>query len=197
MTRSLNPFVIVGLGLVLVVAACGGGSAPAASPSGGGNASSGAQPTTSVPTAADPDGGSEGAGGLCDRLTREAAEAALGEAVDGGTAKTSWISGTDICRYTATTGTGNAIQIEFKGDVTRADWEASIDGAGMLDEQLIEGIGEVAYRSSNAVLGPGTRLVAFDHGTTIWVVMSTDREPAAVFAATESVARDILAALST
>ena len=187
---------IITLSLALLVAACGGGSA--ANPGGGsagGNGSGGGQPAASAP-ADEPADEPEGAGGLCDLLPQDSAEVALGEPVDGGTYKKSSISGTDICRYTAT-GSEHAIQIEFKGDVSMADWEHAVGGAGMLDEQPIDGIGEVAYRSDNAVLGPGTRLVAFDHGTTIWVVMYTDHEPAAVFSAAESVAKDLLVALAS
>jgi len=189
---------IITLSIALLVAACGGGSAAnPSSPGGsaGGNESGGDQPAASAPADALADE-PEGAGGLCDLLPQASAEAALGEPVDGGTYKKSSISGTDICRYTAT-GSEHALQIEFKGDVSMADWEDAVGGAGMLDEQPIDGIGEVAYRSDNAVLGPGTRLVAFDHGTTIWVVMYTDHEPSAVFSAAESVAKDLLVALAS
>lgn len=199
--RPVNPYVrsLITLSLALLVAACGGGSAGASSNPGGssgGNGSGGdpsGQPAASAP--ADDPGEAQGAGGLCDLLPQADAAAALGEPVDGGTYKRSSISGTDICRYTAT-GSEHMIQIEHSAGETLASWEEAIDGAGMLDEEPLTGIGEAAYRSDNAVFGPGTRLTAYGSGSSIWVVIASDADQATVFETAEAVAKDLLAAVN-
>ncbi len=192
---------IITLSLALVVAACGGGTSNPGGSSGGDASSSQAaagQPAASTPAgepSGEPQGDSQGAGGLCDYLSREAAATALGEAVDEGVASSSSIAGSDMCRYTATA-SDHTILIEHSAGNTRAAWDVSMTKTGMIEEQPLADLGEAAYRSTDAVFGPGTRLAAFDHGTAIWVVILTDADPATVYAAAEAVAHDLLAAVT-
>jgi len=177
--------------LALVIAACGSGSSAGnGSGSGAGTGSDGGSRAEAAVATASSDQ-PQGPGGLCDYLSQAAAEAALGEPVDGGAATTVSITGSDICRYTAT-GSEHNIQIEVQAGLTRQGWEDDLGPTGMLEATIVPGLGEVAYRSADAVFGPGTRLAAFENGTAIWVVISTDADPATVFAAAESVARDLL-----
>ena len=189
---GLSP-AILALGIVL--AACGGSAAGAAAPAGGGPAATSGSSGSSGGSTSSGGSGSE-ASGLCKLVTAEQAAAALGEAVGVGVAKKSSITGTYICRYTAS-GSDNVIQIEYLKDQTREGWEEAIDNVGMLDETRLEGIGEIAYRADDAALGPGTRLAAFDHGKAIWVVIYKDGDDAAIFAGAETVARTLLASLNS
>jgi hypothetical protein len=186
-TLGLRP-VVLALGIVL--AACGGSAAGAGTPAGGGP-----EATTGASGGSTSGGSGSEASGLCELVTAEQAAAALGEPVGVGVAKKSSLTGTSICRYTAT-GSENAIQIEYLEDQTRAGWEEAIGNVGMLDETRLDGIGEVAYRADDAALGAGTRLAAFDQGKAIWVVIYKDGDDAAIFAAAETVARELLASLN-
>jgi hypothetical protein len=190
--------VVLALGIVL--AACGGSAAGAGAPAGGGPAATAGSSDGSTSGGSTSGGSTSGgsaseASGLCELFTAEQAAAALGEPVGVGVAKKSSLTGTYICRYTAT-GSENVIQIEYLTDQTRAGWEEAIGNVGMLDETRLDGIGEVAYRADDAALSAGTRLAAFDQGKAIWVVIYKDGDDAAIFAAAETVARELLASLN-
>jgi len=183
------------LALCIALAACGGSAGGAGAPAAGGPAATTGSSDGSTSGGSASGGSGSEASGLCEVVTAEQAAAALGEPVGVGVAKRSSLTGTYMCRYTAT-GSQNVIQIEYLEDQTRAGWEEAIGNVGMLDETRLDGIGEVAYRADDAALAAGTRLAAFDHGKAIWVVIYKDGDDAAIFAAAETVARDLLASLN-
>jgi hypothetical protein len=178
----------------LVLTACAGGptTAPTAEPEAVDAATSVAS-SGGPAGSADAESAASAASGLCNFLPSDKAAAALGEPVGEGVADKSTLTGTYSCRYTAT-GSDNVIEIEYQKDQTRSGWEAAMDKVGMTEETKLEGVGEIAYRSGDAVLSPGTRLAAFDQGNAIWVVIYKDADPA-IFPAAETVALDLLAQL--
>jgi hypothetical protein len=182
------------LAVSVMLAACGGGSttAPTIEPDRGDTTTSAAS-SAAPADPADADSSASAASGLCILLPPDKAAAALGEPVGEGVADTSTLTGTYSCRYTAIE-SENVIEIEYREDQSRSDWDEDMDRVGMTEETKLEGVGEIAYRSGTAVLSPGTRLAAFDHGNAIWVVIHKDADPAIISAA-EAIAIDLLAQL--
>lgn len=186
---------LAGLGLAVVLAACGG----AAAGSGAGD-----QGVPAPTTAGGASGGSSGAGGsggaseaegLCKYVGREQAAAALGEPVDEGDAGKISLTGTYWCRYMALE-SDSVLDVQY-GQETFQTWQEDMDSTGMLDETVIDGLGQKAYRSDDAALGAGTRLAVYDEGASIWVVIVQDGDQDRIYAAAEDLARDLLKQLTS
>jgi hypothetical protein len=180
-----------GIALSLALAACGGSSAPAtpagaSSESGGGTASSApAQDdrNESILTRE---------GGLCKYVPIDLAERALGAAVVSAEAKKSSIGLGHSCRITVDENT--ALTLSRSEPETREAFEKAFDAVGLTDE-VVEGLGEKAYRAAGTALGgPGARMAIYTGTRHISLTLYAAGDQAAMFDASEAVARALLEA---
>ena len=131
---------------------------------------------------------------LCAYLPPDAAAMALGEPVDGGTAKHGAAFDNASCRYQAT-GSSVSLTIWFHPDLTRDDWEATMVKTGMADQEVVSGIGESAYRRIGSSTSSEIKLTAFETDHDVWVIIAGAHESDAMSTALETIALSVLAAV--
>jgi hypothetical protein len=79
-------------------------------------------------------------------------------------------------------------------DQTRDEWFAAIETVGLTDE-VVEGVGEEAYRAPETALGgPGARFTAWSNGHEVGVTIYSDESQEVTFAAAQAIAEALLAA---
>jgi hypothetical protein len=186
---SMRP-AFAGLALTVAIAACGGTSAVAA-PAGVSSESGGA--ASAVPTKSN---ANETVltreGGLCKYVPIDLAERALGAQVVSAEAKKSSLGLGSSCRITVDENT--ALTLSRSEPETREDFEKAFDAVGLTDE-VVEGLGEKAYRAAGTALGgPGARMTIYTGTRHISLTLYAAGDQAAMFEASEAVARALLEA---
>jgi len=151
-----------------VVGACGGSTAVTL-PDTTGAAPAAPAGDTPEPEKAAPAGDPTGEG-VCSIVDASLAAEALGGAtVDAGTARHNTVFGGDGCVFRATA-SGDWVSIWVSTDLTRDDWEATAEKTGATSGDVIDGLGDAAYRSVGRT--SGLRLDAFDGGLAVGVMVS-------------------------
>ena len=185
--RSAMP--LVSFGLVVILAACGGSTASEPDPTDDGAATDAVNLPAESSAAA-----SEAAAtgqGLCALVPIEEVETALGMATDGGVGDTSFLSGGETCRFTGDA--DHVLDVEAS-EQTRDEWFEAIETVGLTDE-VVEGVGEEAYRAPETALGgPGARFTAWSNGHEVGVTIYSDESQDVTFAAAQAIAEALLAA---
>ena len=179
---------IAGLVLMLAIAACGG-SSRAAAPAGGGSGSNDTTPTSAPQETAE---GTilEREGGLCKLVPIDLAEQALGAPIVSAEAKKSSLGLGHSCRIVVDDET--TLTLNRSEPVTREKFEADFEAVGLTDE-VVEGLGEAAYRAAGTALGgPGARLAVYTGERSISLTVYADGDQATMFEASEAIARALL-----
>lgn len=191
-------------GLLIIgaaLAACGGTASAGSTTSSEGEGQGTATETPATMETLAPDAATSGdepldlgsGRGLCALLPADLATEALGEPVEAGSA--TYSSFLDIAGCTYAAASGDAISIELDPTDTRAEWDKAMQSVGMSAETPVPGLGEAAYQSDDVVLGPGTRLAAFDGDHSIWVSIGKEGDQPRILGAAVDVARSLLVAL--
>jgi hypothetical protein len=191
--RELTRPTLAGVALAIVLAACGGSSG-AATPAA--DATSGESPRPGTAASVAPEGAS-GAdnvlireGGLCELVPIELAEQALGAPIVSAEAEKSSLGLGHSCRITVDEDTELTLSRSEKQ--TRDEFEEAFEAVGLTDE-VVKGLGEAAYRAPGSALGgPGARLAVFTGERHITVAVYADGDQAAMFDASEAIARTLL-----
>jgi hypothetical protein len=169
---------------ILAGCASGGGAPPQAT-----NATSPRASAAPSRSAAETESTATG-GGLCDLVPIEEVETALGMATDGGVGDESIAFGGETCRFTGDT--DHVVDVETS-EQTRDEWFEAIETVGLTDE-VVEGVGEEAYRAAETALGgPGARFTAWADGHEVGVTIYSDQPQDVTFAAAQAIAEAVLA----
>jgi hypothetical protein len=175
-----------GLLLVLILAACGGSPSTSAADEAAGadDAAASEEATTSSEAAST-------GGGLCSAVPIEQVELALGGPTDGGVGDDSSIFGGETCRFTLD---DEHVLDVSASEQTRDEWFEAIETVGLTDE-VVEGVGEEAYRAAETALGgPGARFTTWADGYEVGVTVYSDEDQETTFAAAQAIAEAVLAA---
>ena len=180
-----------GVALSLALAACGGSSAPA-SPAGA-TSESGGGTASSAPAQGDPNESIlTREGGLCKYVPIDLAERALGAPVVSAEAKKSSIGLGRSCRITVDENT--ALTLSRSEAETLDEFEKDFEKVGLTDE-VVDGLGEKAYRAAGTALGgPGARMAVYTGTRHISLTLYAAGDQAAMFEASEAIARALLEA---
>ena len=118
-------------------------------------------------------------------------ETALGMSTDGGIGDTSFLSDGETCRFTGDA--DHVLDVDASAQ-SRDEWFEAIETVGLTDE-VVEGVGEEAYRAPETALGgPGARFTAWSNDYQVGVTIFSDEPQDVTFAAAPSIAEALLAA---
>jgi hypothetical protein len=180
--------------LIVALAACGGGSTDASQDAAAdSDTAAGTVPaeTSDEPAASEASNETASADGLCAMVPIDQVETALGMTTDGGIGDESFLSGGTTCRFTGDA--EHVLDVE-SSEQTRDEWFEAIETVGLTDE-VVEGVGEEAYRAAETALGgPGARFTAWADGREVGVTIYSDEPQEVSFAAAEAIAAAVLAA---
>lgn len=182
--RTAMALAVMAIGLT--VAACGASGTPTTSQgasSSSAAASSSAESSTAESSAAE-------ATGLCAMVPMDQVVLALGMQTDGGVDDESILTGGLTCRFTGDA--EHVLDVEL-AELSHDQWLEAIETVGLTDE-MVEGVGEEAYRAAGTALGgPGARFTAWADGIDVGVTVYSDVDQEASFAAARAIAEDLLA----
>ena len=183
---SLRAGALFAVLLALVLAACGSAGADATPPA------DEVEPTDAPASEASEAGeAADAASRLCALVPIEEVELALGATTDGGVGDESSIFGGQSCRFTAD---AEHVLDVSTSEQTRDEWLDAITTVGLTDE-VVEGVGEEAYRAPETALGgPGARFTAWADGFEVGVTVYSDEAQETTFAAAQAIAEAVLAA---
>jgi hypothetical protein len=189
--RELTVPALAGLALAIALAACGGTSGPATPAA---EATSGGDTGTAASAAPEQASGADNVltreGGLCELVPIELAEQALGAPIVSAEAEKSSLGMGHSCRITVDEDT--VLTLSRSEKATRAEFEEAFEAVGLTDE-VVEGLGEAAYRAAGSALGgPGARLAVYTGERHISLAVYADGDQAAMFEASEAIARALL-----
>src|SRR5688500_625071 len=192
--RELTRPALAGVALALVIAACGGSSGtatPAAdAPTGADAGTAASAASAGAEAGAGADNVLTREGGLCELVPIELAEGALGAPIVSAEAKKSSLGLGHSCRITVDEDTELTLSRSEKE--TRDEFEEAFEAVGLTDES-VDGLGEAAYRAAGSALGgPGARLAVYTGERHISVTLYAAGDQAAMFLASEAIARALL-----
>src|SRR5688500_5196667 len=188
--RELTGPALAGLTLAIVLAACGGSSGPATPAEATSGGDTGTAASAAPEQAAGQDNVLTREGGLCELVPIELAEQALGAPVVSAESKKSSLGLGHSCRITVDEDT--ALTMSRSEKATRAEFEEAFEAVGLTDES-VDGLGEAAYRAAGSALGgPGARLAVYTGERHISMTLYADGDQAAMFEASEAIARALL-----
>ena len=188
--RELTGPALAGLALAIVLAACGGSSGPATPAEATSGGDTGTAASAAPEQAAGQDNVLTREGGLCELVPIELAEQALGAPVVSAESKKSSLGLGHSCRITVDEDT--ALTMSRSEKATRAEFEEAFEAVGLTDES-VDGLGEAAYRAAGSALGgPGARLAVYTGERHISMTLYADGDQAAMFEASEAIARALL-----
>ena len=189
--RELTRPTLAGAALAIVLAACGGSSGTATPAA---DATSGGDPGSAASAAPKQASGADNVlireGGLCELVPIELAEQALGAPIVSAEAEKSSLGLGHSCRITVDEDTELTLSRSEKQ--TRDEFEEAFEAVGLTDE-VVKDLGEAAYRAPGSALGgPGARLAVYTGERHITVAVYADGDQAAMFDASEAIARALL-----
>ena len=191
--RELTGPVLAGLAFAIVLAACGGSSGaatPAAEATSGGTGAAVSAASAAPEQASGADNVLTREGGLCELAADRLAEGALGAPIVSAEAKKSSLGLGHSCRITVDEDT--ALTLSRSEKATREEFEEAFEAVGLTDES-VDGLGEAAYRAAGSALGgPGARLAVYTGERHISMTLYADGDQAAMFEASEAIARALL-----